>query len=55
MVVPSNALRTEGNRTYVDVVQDGAVSRTLVQVGASAGDLVEIVSGLREGQVILID
>jgi macrolide-specific efflux system membrane fusion protein len=52
LVIPRNALYSVGNLTYVDVLQDGEVSRTLVQVGASTGDLVEIVSGLREGQTI---
>jgi RND family efflux transporter MFP subunit len=54
LFIPSSALRTVGGLTYVDVVKDGVVSQTLVQVGASGGDRAEIISGLQEGQAIRV-
>jgi macrolide-specific efflux system membrane fusion protein len=54
VVIPRNALYTVGDLAYVDVVQDDAVSRTLVQTGTFTEDLVEIVGGLREGQTIRV-
>jgi RND family efflux transporter MFP subunit len=53
LIVPSNAVRTVGQRRFVEYM-DGAVKRSrTVQVGISTDADTEIVSGLDEGTVIL--
>ncbi len=54
LVVPKNAIHQSGNRRYVEVL-DGALRRvTNVVVGITSTDTVEVVSGLSEGQVVLL-
>jgi hypothetical protein len=54
LVVPINAIRQAGGRTSVEV-QDGTIRRLVsVQVGITTADRAEIVSGLTEGQVVLV-
>jgi HlyD family secretion protein len=53
LVVPRNAVRQSGGRATVEV-QDGTLRHLVsVQVGITAGDRVEIQSGLSEGQIVL--
>jgi RND family efflux transporter MFP subunit len=54
LTVPERALYQQGSLTYVDVVEDGRVRRTSVQTGTLAAGRVEIVSGLREGQMVRV-
>ncbi len=54
LVVPKTALRTTAGKTYVEVVDGANKKITNVQVGITADDKVEIVSGLREGQVVTL-
>ncbi len=49
LTVPSLALHTEGDRTYVNEVVDGKTVRTDVAVGESFGGQTEITAGLAEG------
>jgi multidrug efflux pump subunit AcrA (membrane-fusion protein) len=54
LVVPKAALRQAGTRSFVEVL-DGTLRKiTNVQVGITASDQVEIVSGLNAGQVVLL-
>ena len=52
LTVPREALHIEGGRDYVYVVSNGALHRTLVQVGAINLTMVQIVSGLKEHTVV---
>lgn len=53
LVVPKSAVHQSGGRTTVEV-QDGTIRRLVsVQVGITAADTIEIVSGLSEGQLVL--
>jgi RND family efflux transporter MFP subunit len=53
LLVPTDAILTIGGRAYVEtVVEDGDVERIEIQTGITDGVNVEILSGLREGQVI---
>ena len=55
LVVPGQAVITIGGQAHVEVVgEDGAVERVEVETGVSNGTEVEIVAGLRAGQVIRI-
>lgn len=42
------------NERYVYVVEDGVVSRRMVSVGRQVGDRMEILSGLKEGEDVVI-
>jgi multidrug efflux pump subunit AcrA (membrane-fusion protein) len=53
LAVPEKALRREGGRRVVHVVGDkGTVARS-VRVGRRGGGFIEIVDGLKEGEVVL--
>jgi macrolide-specific efflux system membrane fusion protein len=52
LVVPSRALQTDGDTTYVEkVVGDGTV-KTTVTIGQTYGANTEVVSGLADGDVV---
>jgi HlyD family secretion protein len=54
LIVPAKAVRSAGNRRYVEYL-DGSTRRIVdVQVGITSGNDVEILSGLSEGQVVLV-
>lgn len=51
--VPSAAVVRIGQLAFVQVVRDGRAFRRLVKTGPARGDQIEILSGLRAGDVIL--
>ena len=53
--VPASALRQIGQLSFVQVVRDGRAIRRLVKTGPARGDRVEILSGLRAGETILVN
>ena len=53
--VPASAVRQIGQLAFVQVVRDGRAVRRLVKTGPARGDRVEILSGLRDGDVILVN
>jgi multidrug efflux pump subunit AcrA (membrane-fusion protein) len=53
LVVPSQALRREGDKAYLFCVADGKLTKTLVQTGMDDGIQVEITSGLRRDQRVV--
>jgi membrane fusion protein (multidrug efflux system) len=54
LLVPQKAVRSTGTRNYVQYM-DGLIRRNAnVEVGVSSGDMVEIVSGLTEGQLVVV-
>lgn len=52
IVLPIEEVKQRGERYFVMVVQDGKPTPRQVEVGVSDGSLVEIESGLQEGEVI---
>ena len=55
LAVPEKALRSEGGKRIVYVVDgDDLVSRT-VRVGRRGGGFIEIIDGLKEGEVVLVN
>lgn len=54
IVIPSSAVQTQKGTSVVKVMKDGQAISTPVELGISSGTQVEIVSGLREGDVIVI-
>ncbi len=56
-VVSYRALNTDRNRTYVKV-QDpvtGEITEVDIETGLSDGSIVEVISGLKEGDIVLIE
>lgn len=54
LVVPHSAVRQVGQLELVDVVQDGHVSRRSIRVGRALGADLEVLSGLREGEQVVL-
>jgi RND family efflux transporter MFP subunit len=53
-MVPLSAVRSEGGERYVFVVEDGFARRRRIEIGASAGDRVEVAAGLRSGEAVIV-
>jgi HlyD family secretion protein len=51
--LPPDAIRSAGGRTFVIVNSDSGPKRVDVQIGLQTRDIVEVVSGLTEGQVVV--
>lgn len=51
---PVDALRSEGNTTYVWAVVNGKAVRRNVELGPTDGDYVEVLDGLRAGDRVII-
>jgi len=54
LVVPARAVSRIGQLDVVDVVEAGTVRRRVVQLGKRHGDSIEVLSGLREGEKVVI-
>ena len=53
--VPASAVRQVGQLAFVQVARDGRAVRRLVKTGPARGDRIEILSGLRAGETILVN
>jgi RND family efflux transporter MFP subunit len=54
LVVPRRAVRQVGQLELVDVIEEGRRLRRAVRTGRTLGEEVEILSGLREGERVLV-
>ena len=54
LVVPKNAVRQAGGKTYVEVLNGSLRKIINIQVGITSTDSFEVVSGLTEGQQVLL-
>ncbi|HYY41160.1 MAG TPA: efflux RND transporter periplasmic adaptor subunit, partial [Pyrinomonadaceae bacterium] len=52
VLIPARAVRTQENTSRVFVIKDGRVEERVVQLGQTEGDLVEIKTGIREGEPV---
>ncbi len=53
-LVPKGAIRTEGEQTYVFVVQGDIVDRRAVKIGGTDGDRLEVLAGLQSGERVVV-
>lgn len=54
LLIPSQAVIIEGNQMFIYVINaDGTVTKTAVQLGSRTAGLVEVTSGLSEGQQVV--
>ncbi len=51
--LPPDAIRSAGGRTFVIINSDSGPQRLDVEIGLQTRDMVEIISGLEEGQVVV--
>jgi len=55
LAISNKAVYRENNLSYVDVIdEDGKISKTVIETGFTDGKNVEIVSGLKNGQEIIL-
>lgn len=54
LLIPQRAIRTVGNRSFVQVVRDGKQVEQEVVLGYRSGGQAEVVSGLAEGERIIL-
>ncbi|MGE3468370.1 MAG: efflux RND transporter periplasmic adaptor subunit [Pyrinomonadaceae bacterium] len=52
VMVPASSIRNEGDTHKLYVVEDGAARERLVQTGLLEGDMIQIKSGVAEGEVV---
>ena len=55
LLVPKTAVRTDADQTIVFVVRGDRVERRTVKVGATDGDLVEVLSGVNTGDRVVVE
>jgi RND family efflux transporter MFP subunit len=53
-LVPKGAIRTEGEHTYVFVLQGEVVDRRAVKAGGTDGDRLEVLAGLQVGERVVV-
>ena len=53
VAVPASAVVYRGSETLLQVIQNGSIATTAVKLGVRAGDFVEVVSGLSEGEEVV--
>jgi hypothetical protein len=54
LVVPPRAIHRSGNDQVVDVRRNGTVEQQVVTTGVSDSDQVEVLTGLSEGDVLVV-
>lgn len=54
LLVPSGAVQTQNEQSYVRVLKNGQISNVNVEVGKSSDTQTEIVSGVNEGDTVVI-
>jgi RND family efflux transporter MFP subunit len=54
LLVPTRAVRTQGNQRTVTVVVQGQLIPTSVRTGLAGDQMIEITSGLKEGDVVVV-
>jgi len=55
LVIPVTAVRTIGQLTMVDVVSDNSVSRRNVRLGRTLEEDIEVLAGLVEGELVVVE
>ena len=55
ILIDRKALYREGNKTYVRILEDGAVKKRYVTEGLSNNEISWIADGLQEGQTLVVE
>ena len=54
LCVPESAIKTEGTKKYCSILQGEEKYDMPVEVGATAGGYTEIMSGINEGDTVIL-
>jgi hypothetical protein len=54
LVVPRSAVRHVGQLELVEVIENGQIGARAIRSGRLFGDNVEVLSGLREGEQVMV-
>jgi len=55
LAIPSSAIKTMGNKSYVETMENGAIQRKEVEMGITDDTTTEIKSGLSEGEKVVVN
>jgi|GEM_PF-3155064 len=55
LLVHRNAVKVVGSRSYVRVLVDGVALERVVELGISSGSYYEVISGLAEGELVILN
>lgn len=55
LCIPKEALKDLSNHAYVQVLKDGLITERFITVGLEGKDSIEVVSGLSEGDQVILD
>jgi RND family efflux transporter MFP subunit len=53
VLIPKGAVRTDNGQAYVFIVKDGRLERRAVRTGRERGSDIEVVAGVRAGEVVI--
>ena len=53
LTVPNTAVFNEFDRRYVQIFEDGAIKKRYVQIGVTTAGTVQIITGLKPGEILL--
>lgn len=54
LIVPNSAVKTQGDKHYVEILENGVPRQQTVEVGLSNDTFTEVTSGLKEGDNVVI-
>ena len=54
LLIPKETLMKAGGKSYVDVVANGRIEKRAINVGQAQESMIEIASGLREGEWVIV-
>ncbi len=54
LTVPTTAINTDVDGTYIMVLEEGLAARRAVETGLSSDTMIEVISGLTEGETVLL-
>ncbi len=54
LLIPESALRTVGQRNFVTVLKNGTQTETEIQIGLRSNGMVEVASGLNQGEKVVL-
>jgi len=54
LVVPREAIKRVGDKTMVEVLGDGLIQEREVEIGLRGDDIIEILSGLTQGEKVIL-
>ncbi|MDD4797030.1 MAG: RND transporter, partial [Eubacteriales bacterium] len=54
LVIPRNVILTDGNRRFVQVLEDGVKAERDIKLGLETSTQAEVLEGLSEGELVIV-